>query len=280
MPEHSPQMQDDVSDIAGFYDRDPEHEHRRLERHQLEYEMTWRYLRRYLPERGSVMEIGAGTGRYMVELARQGYAVTAVDISAALLQKCKERLADAGLDKQARLMVADARDLTAVEPSAFDAVLLMGPLYHLVLEADRRTVLHQARQRLKPGGLIFSAWVSRLGMLGDLIRKYPHWIEDEPEVNSVMARGRDPDDYPRGGFRGYFARVSEIVPLHEGAGFETVLLAGMEPVISADDESYNRLEGTRRDKWLDLLFEISTDQSIIGASRHLLYIGKARGALT
>src|SRR5512143_125072 len=113
MPEHSPQMQDDVSDIAGFYDRDPEHEHRRLERHQLEYEMTWRYLRRYLPTRGSVLEIGAGTGRYTVELARRGYAVTAVDVSAALLQKCKGRLADAGLDKQVRLVVTHARDLTA-----------------------------------------------------------------------------------------------------------------------------------------------------------------------
>lgn len=67
--------------------------------------------------------------------------------------------------------------------------------------------------------------------------------------------------------------MSEIAPLHEEAGFRTLVLAGVEPAISADDESYNRLEDTRRKLWLDLLYEISTEESIIAASRHLLYIG-------
>jgi hypothetical protein len=53
-------------------------------------------------------------------------------------------------------------------------------------------------------------------------------------------------------------------------------VAGIEPAISADDESYNILEGKQRQLWLDLLYELSTEQSIIGASRHLLYIGKKK----
>jgi len=57
-------------------------------------------------------------------------------------------------------------------------------------------------------------------------------------------------------------------------GFQTLILAGIEPGISADDESYNRLEGKRRQLWLDLLFRISTVPSTLGASRHLLYIGQ------
>jgi hypothetical protein len=66
------------------------------------------------------------------------------------------------------------------------------------------------------------------------------------------------------------------VPLHEALGFETLVLAGADPAISADDESYNRLQGRQRQLWLDLLYEISTEKSIIGASRHLLYIGKKK----
>jgi GNAT superfamily N-acetyltransferase len=50
--------------------------------------------------------------------------------------------------------------------------------------------------------------------------------------------------------------------------------AGFEPGISADDESYNKLQGKQRQLWLDLFYELSMEQSIIGASRHLLYIGK------
>jgi hypothetical protein len=53
-------------------------------------------------------------------------------------------------------------------------------------------------------------------------------------------------------------------------------VVGVEPAISADDESYNKLQGKQRQQWLDLLVEISTEKSIIGASRHLLYIGRKR----
>ena len=48
----------------------------------------------------------------------------------------------------------------------------------------------------------------------------------------------------------------------------------LEPAISADDESYNRLQGKQRQLWLDLFYEMSAERSIIGASRHLLYVGK------
>jgi hypothetical protein len=92
----------------------------------------------------------------------------------------------------------------------------------------------------------------------------------------LLARGKRPDDFPRGGFRGYFAQISEIAPLHETIGFETLTVAGVEPVISADDESYNELQGKQRQLWLDLFYEISTEMSTIGASRHLLYIGKKK----
>jgi SAM-dependent methyltransferase len=267
-------VRDDISDIAASYDRGVEEEDARLERHQLEYDLTWRYLMRYLPPRGSVLEIGAATGRYTLPLCRRGHAVTAVDLSAALLERCQRRLAAEGLYGAARFVVADARDLHTVPTTAFDAVLLMGPLYHLVYEEDRREAVRQAADRLRNGGLLFSAHLSRLGVLGDLMRRTPEWIERGEEVRSLLDRGRRPDDLPRGGFRGYFARVAEIRPLHEALGIQTVALAGVDPAISADDESYNTLPSPRRDRWLDLLLDVSADETTVGASRHLLYLGR------
>jgi SAM-dependent methyltransferase len=269
-------MMDDVSDIAAFYNRDLEREHSRLEEHQLEYDLTWRYLDQYLPSRGTILEIGAATGRYTLELARRGYLLTAVDLSSAQLERCRQSLVDAGLSSQVQLVVADARDLSAVTENQFDAVLLMGPLYHLVVEADRKLALRQASDHLRAGGLIFSAFISRFGIIGDMLKNVPTWIEKQADVWSVLEEGKDPDDYPRGGFRGYFAQASEIAPLHAGLGFETLVVAGVEPAISADDESYNRLQGKERQLWLDVLFAMSTEPSIVGASRHLLYIGKKK----
>jgi S-adenosylmethionine-dependent methyltransferase len=267
-------VRDDISDIAASYDRGVEDEDSRLVLHQLEYDLTWRYLTRYLPPAGSILEIGAGTGRYTLALCRRGYSVTAVDLSAALLQRCKLRLAAEQLHGQVQFVVADARDLHAVPATAFEAVLLMGPLYHLVFEEDRREAVRQAADRLRSGGLLFSTHLSRLGVLGDLMRRMPEWIERRQEVRFLLERGRRPDDQPRGGFRGYFARVSEIRPLHEALGIQTVVLAGVEPAISADDESYNQLQASRRELWLDLLMEVSSDETTVGTSRHLLYVGR------
>jgi S-adenosylmethionine-dependent methyltransferase len=269
-------MIDDVSDIAAFYDSDPRKEHLRLEREQLEYDLTWRYLERYLPSRASVLEVGAGTGRYTLELARRGYKTTAVDLSAANIAACRQNLAAAGLEKQVRLLVADGRDLHAVTERNFEAVLLMGPLYHLIESADRLLALKEAYDRLREGGLIFSALLSRYGTIADMLKNHPGWIEDQADVHSLLERGKRPDEYPGGGFRGYFVQTSEIAPLHEAGGFETMVVAGVEPAISADDASYNNLQGKQRRLWLDLLYEISTEKSILGASRHLLYIGRKK----
>jgi len=95
-------MIDDVSDIADFYGDDPQREHDRLAEHQLEHDLTRRYLDEYLPERGSVLEIGAATGRYSLELAKRGYAVTAVDLSSELIEQAIERATTEGMDKRVR----------------------------------------------------------------------------------------------------------------------------------------------------------------------------------
>jgi SAM-dependent methyltransferase len=270
-------MNDDVQDIAAYYNNNALREQTRLERHQLERDLTWRYLDQYLPERGSILEIGAATGRYTLDLAKRGYQVTAVDMSAGLLEENKRSIAEAGLEKQVRFVLADARNLSEVTECDFDAVLLMGPLYHLVVEADRKAALKEASDRMRMGGILFSAFISRFGIMGDLMRNVPEWIEDQEEVRSILEHGKDPHHYPQEGFRGYFATTTEIAPLHEAMEFETLTLAGVEPAIAADDESYNRLEGKQRQLWLDLLYEISTEPSILGTSRHLLYVGRKKG---
>jgi S-adenosylmethionine-dependent methyltransferase len=269
-------MVDDIRDIAAFYNSAPEREHARLEQRQLEYDLTWRYLKQYLPSQGTVLEIGAATGRYTLELARLGYTLTAVDLSAALLEECRKAIVAEGFENRVRLVVADVRNLGQVTEKEFDAVLLMGPLYHLIAEDDRKMALKEAFDRLRAGGIIFSAFISRLGVLGDLLKNVPGWIENQAEVRALLEQGHRPDDALRGSFRGYFAQISEIAPLHEAIGFETLVVAGIEPAISADDESYNKLVGKQRQQWLDLFYEISTEATILGASRHVLYVGKKK----
>jgi len=268
---------DDISDIRDLYNAGWDIEDSRLERHQLERDITWLYFDKYLPSHGRILEVGAATGRHTLELARRGYTILAVDLAQDLVARAQKRAFDAGLGDRIEFRVGDVRSLSGVPKGEFDAVLLMGPLYHLVLRDDRLLALRRVFDCLVDGGVIFSAMLSRFGILGDLLKSTPAWIENTREVASLIVSGRRPEDAPGGGFRGYFATVNEIGSLHEEVGFRTVALAGVEPAISADDESYNRLDGQIRKLWLDLLFRVSSEPSMVASSRHLLYIGRKPG---
>ena len=267
---------DDIADIREMYNANWEKEDDRLLRHQLERDITWRYLEKYLPPPGmKVLEIGAATGRYTMELARRGYSVLAVDIASDLVARAKTRIDDLGLGSRVEFRVGDVRTCSDIPESSFDAALVMGPLYHLVLQEDRELVLERVFKFLKPGGVVFSAWISRFGIFGDNLKKMPGLIFKKEAVESILERGCDLDLFhPKSNFRGYFATADEIAPIHEKTGFGTLALAGTEPAISADDASYNCLEGERRQLWLDLLFKLSAEPSMIASSRHMLYVGK------
>lgn len=266
-------MTDNISNIQAYYDRYTESD--RLERHQLERDVTWRYLDKYLPSRGKILEIGAATGAYTIPLAKRGYSVTAVDLSPKLLDICQKRIAEEKLETKVICLVGDARDLSNVGCTQYDAVLMMGPLYNLIDKADRRKALDEAFERLKPGGKIFSAFISRYGIWGSQLINDPDSVVARPaDLKSVIKKGKDTDrTLSKGGFPGYFSDVKDIAPLHKLAGFKMITLAGVEPA-GVDDRLYNNLHGETRQKWLDLLFSISTEKSIIGASCHLLYIGE------
>ena len=227
----------------------------------------------YLPPHGRILEVGFGTGFYTFSLARRGYQIKAIDLADEYVAKCESTARDLNLSDQISFRIGDARTLRGISREAFDVVLLMGPLYHLVLETDRLAALRSAYACLKPSGVIVSALVSRFGVLGGLLKHSSSWIENQDEVRSLVQRGHRSPDAPRGGFRGYFVRLAEIAPMHEAVGFHTARITGVEPAISADDESFNRLQGSQRDLWLDLLFEVSADQSMVASSRHILYVG-------
>jgi S-adenosylmethionine-dependent methyltransferase len=265
---------DDISDIRAFYESSVEEEDKRLVRHPIERDVTLRLLETYLPPAGRLLEIGAAGGAYTLPLARKGYTITAVELSPSLLAVCRRRVEEAGLAAKVTCIEADVRDLPGVTGTDYDAALVMGPLYHLVEEADREQAVNQVRERLKPGGLVFSAFISRYGIWGDVMRQLPHYVERTGEAHYVLEHGLD-RELPRGVvFRAYYARPEEVAPLHERLGFETVALARVEPAGVLADGTYGGLEPSLREGWLDLMVAISRQPSIVGASSHLLNIGR------
>ncbi len=120
----------------------------------------------------SVLDCGGGPGRYAIALTQQNYHVALLDLSQGNLNLAEENVAEAGA-RLARILHGDARHLETIAESSFDAVLLLGPLYHLLAAEDRLQVIHKAHRVLKSGGVLFAAFISRFAPLRDVARRIP-----------------------------------------------------------------------------------------------------------
>lgn len=263
------------SEVERFYDQNPQYEWERLERHRTEFAVTLRALADYLPgPPAKILDIGGGPGRYAIELARRGHEVTLFDLSRGCLEFAAEKAKEVGAEL-AHYEHGNATDLSRFADEEFDAVLLMGPLYHLLEEGERRRAVGEAKRVLKPEGLIFAAFITRYAPIRWAAKYEPELIiEDRETLVEVLISGRL-RARPGGGFTdAYFIHPSEIKPLLEGEGFQTLDLIACEGLISMIEEKINELSGEPWERWVELNYRLGKDLSVHGGAEHLLYIGR------
>lgn len=130
----------------------------------VEFLTTMRYVEKYLKPGDRVLEIGAGTGRYSHALARQGYIVDAIELIEHNIDVfCK----NTSTDENISVIRGNALDLSAFPDNRYNITLLLGPLYHLYNEEDKRQAIREAIRVTKRGGIIFAAYVIFDGCLLD-----------------------------------------------------------------------------------------------------------------
>lgn len=150
--------------IREFYDHFDE-DGRLASRHgSVEFLTTMHYIHRYLRPGAKVLEIGAGTGRYSHALAREGFPVDAVELVEHNIEIFRQNTLPGEAVTVTR---GNALDLTGFESDSYDIVLLLGPLYHLYTQADKRQALEEAIRVTRPGGVVFAAYVISDGCLLD-----------------------------------------------------------------------------------------------------------------
>jgi len=109
------------------------------------------FVLRHCPRPGSLLDLGCGTGRLLLEFARRGYWVLGVDLSAEMLAVAAEKASQAGLAVQ--LLQANLTRLEALTDQGFDyAACLFSTLGMVVGRAARAEVVRQAFRLLRPGG--------------------------------------------------------------------------------------------------------------------------------
>ena len=262
-----------INPVEKMYDSNSEGEWDRLAQHRTEFAVTMRALADYLPiTPASIFDVGGGPGRYTIALAKLGYEVTLLDLSQSNLNLAAEKAAVADVKVKAYLH-GNALDLAAFEDELFDAVLMFGPLYHLLSKEERLLAVQEGLRVLKPNGRLFAAFINRFAAFRSSAVKDPNWlITNRAYAEHLLATGIH--DQGNVFVNAYFAHPLEIKPFMESAGLHTLNLIGCEGVVSLVEEKINQLEGAEFDLWVDFNYRMGQDRSLHGAAEHLLYIGE------
>ena len=245
---------------------------------QLEQARTRELILRYLPPApATVIDAGGGAGVYACWLATLGYQVHLIDPVPKHVAQAHQASNRQPEHPLASAEIGDARSLAHADQSA-DAVLLLGPLYHLVEPADRLACLREAHRVLRPGGFLWGAAISHFASLFDSLT---HGFFDDPEFSSIIAgdlengQHRNPTGNPMYFTDAFLHRPGELSRELLAAGFQVVAILPIEGPgwLSRDfDRLWN--DSVQRERLLAAIRKVEREPSILGVTSHIMSIGR------
>jgi SAM-dependent methyltransferase len=265
------------AEVHAYYGRDEERERLDAALGVVEFERTKEIITRHLqPPPATVADIGGGPGRYSIWLAEGGYRVHHRDLVPLHVEHAKRDAAAANVEIDSREGDARAVDLP---DASVDAVLLLGPLYHLPKRADRIAALREAGRIVRAGGFVFAAaisrWAARLhGVLVERIHeKFPDVLD---LLGEVERSGRLPPLH-EGAFAGFTHRPRELRTEARVAGLDPIDLVGVEGLAFALPDLETLLEtGLGRQIVFDAARAFERVPELLGLGPHLILTAQRR----
>ena len=265
-------------EVLAFYALGLEADRLRLDHNQLERARTQELIGRLLPPApGVVLDVGGAAGVYALWLAELGHEVHLVDPVPLHLEQARAAARERPGARLASVEIGDARSLPFADRSA-DAVLLLGPLYHLPEPSDRERSLAEALRVLRPGGLLFAAAISRYASFLDGLRGA---LFDDAAFAAIVDRDlasglhRNETGNARYFTTAFFHHPAELAVEVASAGFALVDVFAVEgPGAWAPELARRWADAAARERLLAYLRTIETEPSLLGVSPHLLAVGR------
>lgn len=154
----------------------------------LEFYYTKKHLEGLIGKDGSILELGCATGHYGFYFADKCREYLGIDIVPSHIRLFQQKIDASGL-KNISCRIGDATQLKRIEANHFDAVLCLGPMYHLP-PSERELVFAECARVCRPGGITAFAYINKVGVYAGaciLDNRYPN----EEANRCVLQNGTD-----------------------------------------------------------------------------------------
>lgn len=251
--------------IRSFYNQVDEDSRLQNNRHgQLEYAVTMHYIHRFAAPGSKVLEVGAGTGRYSIALAKEGMDVTAVELVEKNLDVLKQN--SRGVDHISSFQ-GDATDLSRFEDQAFDFTLVLGPLYHLYDAEEIHKAIDEAIRVTKKDGVILFAFLSVFGIM------YANYLSGDwaEGLEENFTKDYKVKHFKEQLFTGY--DIVEFEKLFEDKPVQWITTTGTDGVLEPLERRPDfAITDEDFPAFVDWYLAFSEKRELLGATNHLLYI--------
>lgn len=214
------------------------------------------------PQDIKILDIGAGTGRYSVALAEEGYDVTAVELVKYNLGILKKK------NSSVKAMQGNALNLRKLNSNTFDVTLLFGPMYHLFGFEDKKKALLEAKRVTKPGGTILVAYcMNEYGVITYGFK--------ERHVLECMKQGRFSDTFQTQSFPEHlydYMRIEDINALNEACGLTRIKILSPDGPANYMRPFLNQLSDEEFEAFVQYQMAVCERPDLIGAGAHTLDI--------
>ncbi len=229
---------------------------------QVEYITGLTYIRKYLSKGSSILDVGAATGAYSIPLYKDGYDVTAFELVKHNLREIEIK------EPNIKCIQGNAINLSKFKDNTFDAILLFGPMYHLISYEEKLQALKEAKRVVKPNGLIFISYCMNEYAVITHAFKEKQILNIKNELNKDFKVLNNPTDLYT------YVRLEDINKLMNDTNLERVNILSQDgpaeylkkEINSMNDEELNML----------IKYHLSTCErpELLGAGRHVLDILK------
>ena len=251
--------------LSDFYNQINEDERlAQTKQGRLEYFTTMHYIHRCADKNSKVLEIGAGTGRYSIALAREGMDVTAVELVESNITELREK--SRGI-KNIQSFQGDATNLECFTDNSFDATLSLGPMYHLYDEVEVNKAIDEAIRVTKPGGAILFAFLSIYAIMYSNYL-FGNWAFGQKEN---FAKGYKARHYKEQLFTGY--DIVEFERLFKNKPVKYITTTGVDGPLELAEKLENfSIPDEDFPAFTDWYITFCEKREFLGSATHLLYI--------
>lgn len=233
-------------------------------RGQVEYITSMKYIHEYIGDNkeAKILDVGAGTGRYSVQLANEGYDVTAIELVKHNLGVLKSKKSNV------KAMQGTALDLSRFEENSFDITLVFGPMYHLYTLEDKVKALKEAKRVTKVGGVILVAYIMNEYSVLTYGFKENNIIKciEEGKIDENFHTISEPEDLYD------YVRIEDIDKINENAGMKRIKLIAADGPANYIRPILNKMDEETFKMFIKYHLSTCERPELLGASAHTVDI--------